>query len=378
MRGEVGNNGLWQAAFAGGGAIVDDVLAIRIAGSWRENDGFLFNTFLNEEADRHELRTGRVKFLFEPTDSFRVITTTSYTENFGGEDVVNPTNGVPGALLDASEVIREVSYDTPGLEGTDTILQSVNATWEINDKFEIQSITAFQSSDYVRQEDFDVTPLPIAALDRTGEDRAISEELRLKYNGDRLSGVLGFYFVDTHESFDDDDFNASNKNLHLYLAWSKPEHHETKNRGRIDADKILKFANKAKATDVFICGPTAMMDQLRQELTRAGVPKRNLNFEAFAPPPKDLSKGGEFNITFEPAGVSITSQPGESILETAERAGLEIDYSCRSGTCGLCQAKLAAGEVELAIDDALEEDDIDAGVILTCQSFPRKRCTINT
>lgn len=166
--------------------------------------------------------------------------------------------------------------------------------------------------------------------------------------------------------------------LHLYTTWSAPESRQTKPRGRLTAKAVRKFARKLKDTDIFICGPTAMMDELQTGLTKAGVPKRNLRVEAFAPPPKDLSKGGEFDIAFRPAGKTITSQPGESILETAERAGVEIDYSCRSGTCGLCQAKLIAGEVDLAIDDALEEEEIEGGIVLTCQSFPRLNCTIQT
>ncbi|MEM8770806.1 MAG: iron-sulfur cluster-binding domain-containing protein [Pseudomonadota bacterium] len=173
------------------------------------------------------------------------------------------------------------------------------------------------------------------------------------------------------------DLNAGSKNFHLKLTWSQPEHSETASRGRVDAASLLNFASKPKSTAIFICGPNAMMDQMCDELTDAGVPERNLYFEAFAPPPKDLSKGGVFDIIFQPSGVTATSEPGENVLETAERAGVEFDYSCRNGTCGLCQATLTAGEVELVIDDALEEEDIENGVILTCQSFPRKNCAIS-
>ncbi|MEO0421558.1 MAG: TonB-dependent receptor [Pseudomonadota bacterium] len=191
---EAGNNGLLQGAIAGGTALIEDKLAFRASFNHRETDGFVDNTFLDAPADATELTEGRLKFLFDPTATLRIISTTSYTENFAGEDGVPFENGRD----------REVAYDTPGREGTQTLLQSLNIDWQINERFALQSITSYQNSDYVRTEDFDLTPAPIAALDRTGEDVALAQELRLKYAGDRLSGVAGFYFVDTSVGFVDE------------------------------------------------------------------------------------------------------------------------------------------------------------------------------
>ena len=202
-RAEIGNNGVRQGAVALGGPIVDDVLAFRVAGNYRESDGFITNTFLDTDADATEMKTGRFKLLFEPSEDVSIISTSSYTENFGGEDAINPTAGNPGNVLDPEDVPREVAYDTPGLEGTDTFIQSVNARWYLADSVELQSITTYQHTDYTRQEDFDNTPAPVAALDRTLTDDAWSQELRLKYFGDRLSGVFGFYYFDNEELFTD-------------------------------------------------------------------------------------------------------------------------------------------------------------------------------
>ncbi|MEM7689903.1 MAG: TonB-dependent receptor [Pseudomonadota bacterium] len=200
---EYGNNGQRQAALAGGGAIIDDVLAFRIAGNYRETDGFVFNTFLNEPADATEIWTGRFKLLFEPTDNFKIISTSSYTENFAGEDLIDATNGNPGLPVSANQVIREVAYDTPGREGTETFIQSINATWDISDRVQLQLITTYQDTDYLRVEDFDRTPAPIAALDRTGVDEAYSQELRVKYLGDDLTVAGGFYYFENEDGFTD-------------------------------------------------------------------------------------------------------------------------------------------------------------------------------
>ncbi len=203
VRGEIGDNGQRQIAAAAGGPIIDGVLAFRASANYRESDGFIYNTFLDAAADRTELKTGRFKLLIEPAANLSIITTTSYTENFAGEDSLDPTNGNPGNPLAAEDVVREVAYDTPGLEGTDTFIQSVNATWDVSSAIQLQSITTYQNTDYVRQEDFDVTPAPVAALDRTGDDEAWSQELRLKYFGDRLSAVAGFYYFTNEDGFTD-------------------------------------------------------------------------------------------------------------------------------------------------------------------------------
>ncbi|WP_137680379.1 TonB-dependent receptor [Aurantiacibacter suaedae] len=203
LRGEVGDNGQRQVAAAVGGPLVDDAIAFRASANYRESDGFIYNTFLDENADATELKTGRFKLLLEPTDSLSIISTSSYTENFAGEDSLDPTNGNPGVPLAAEDVSREVAYDTPGREGTESFIQSVKATWDLSSLVQVQSITTYQSTDYVRQEDFDVTPAPVAALDRTGSDEAWSEEFRVKYLGDRLSAVAGFYFFTNEDGVSD-------------------------------------------------------------------------------------------------------------------------------------------------------------------------------
>ncbi|MEM5518097.1 TonB-dependent receptor [Henriciella sp. AS95] len=193
VRIEAGEYNTFQLGVAGGGAIIDDTLAWRGAVQRRQSDGFIDNTYLGTDADATELTSARFKLLFEPTDDISILSTTSYTDNFAGEDGVNPASGFS----------REAQYDVPGSEGTKTWLQSVNATWQINENWEVQSITAFQTTDYTRIEDYDVTPLPVSSLERFGEDTSISQEFRLKYFGERLSGALGAYYTDASTDYTD-------------------------------------------------------------------------------------------------------------------------------------------------------------------------------
>ncbi|MEM1176346.1 MAG: TonB-dependent receptor, partial [Pseudomonadota bacterium] len=205
---EAGSNGILQGAVAFGGGIIDDTLAFRIAASHRESDGFIYNTFLDQEADETEQTTTRLKLLFEPSDVLSIVSTTTFNEHSAGEDILSPTNGIPGNLIDPSDVARTVAYNIPGSEGTETFIQSINAKWQISDQLELTSITTYQESDYFRLEDFQTDPAnpddnPNVSLDRTGDDEVLTQELRLTYQGERLSGTLGAYYLDAESGFQD-------------------------------------------------------------------------------------------------------------------------------------------------------------------------------
>jgi ferredoxin len=64
------------------------------------------------------------------------------------------------------------------------------------------------------------------------------------------------------------------------------------------------------------------------------------------------------------------SPPKQSILELSEELGIGIEFSCRVGTCGVCKVKMTSGEVEMAVEDALDAADKTNGVILACQAKP--------
>ena len=79
---------------------------------------------------------------------------------------------------------------------------------------------------------------------------------------------------------------------------------------------------------------------------------------------------GKITIHLDRKKVEVSQVPGETLLESARRAGLSPPFSCEAGNCGTCIAMLTEGKVTMRVNDVLEEDEIADGYILTCQGVP--------
>jgi ferredoxin len=80
--------------------------------------------------------------------------------------------------------------------------------------------------------------------------------------------------------------------------------------------------------------------------------------------------GGEVTILLDRKKVTVPMRAGETLLESARRAGLTPPFSCEAGNCGTCMAKLTEGSATMRVNDALEEDEVEDGYVLTCQAVP--------
>ncbi|MCH8684510.1 1,2-phenylacetyl-CoA epoxidase subunit PaaE [Pedomonas mirosovicensis] len=154
--------------------------------------------------------------------------------------------------------------------------------------------------------------------------------------------------------------------------------------GRIDAEKvqaILKHLIDPKAIDyAFVCGPNAMIDTVEATLAKAGVEKKRILTERFLAPDAAcatpaarpaMATGAQVTVIIDDQAVSFPDDGTRAILDGALEAGAPVPFACKGGVCCTCRAKVLEGEVEMAINYNLEEDEVAAGYVLTCQSFPK-------
>ena len=148
--------------------------------------------------------------------------------------------------------------------------------------------------------------------------------------------------------------------------------------GRLDAAAIAAAIEEtppiAQDVQYWICGPGEMNTSTRSTLKGLDVPATRIHMESF---------GSAATIDTSIQGVAATASiavnggkhtvpvaAGQTVLEAALGAGLRPNYSCQSGVCGSCKARLKQGKVHMRAQMALDDQDVAKGEILTCQSVP--------
>ena len=161
------------------------------------------------------------------------------------------------------------------------------------------------------------------------------------------------------------------------------------NSGVMNRDKIGEFLRALVAaksiSHAFVCGPYQMNDEAEAALLAAGVPEDRIHIERFGIAPQAAQAVGAVIHQAQPGDAELAKvtiirdglrreiefrkdQP--SILDCASAAGLEVPFSCTSGVCGTCRAKLIEGQVRMERNFALDKKEVEAGFVLTCQAHP--------
>ncbi|MCB1120332.1 MAG: 2Fe-2S iron-sulfur cluster binding domain-containing protein [Verrucomicrobiae bacterium] len=149
-------------------------------------------------------------------------------------------------------------------------------------------------------------------------------------------------------------------------------------KGRFTADIIGHLVPGIANRRIHACGPAGMMEGVMEMLNSLQVPENQIHTEAFGPakkpdnaPPITKEPNKEQStatVLFKSSGLSAPISAGETVLEVAESAGVEIDNSCRFGQCGMCKVKLISGEVSMECEDALSDEEKKQKIILACQA----------
>jgi len=182
----------------------------------------------------------------------------------------------------------------------------------------------------------------------------------------------------------------ANPKLHVGIAISRPEGTDWKGlRGRLNKHLLAQMIPNLTARRIHLCGPPSMMESTKNILSELGVPPDQIKTEAFGTvKPTPLAPGTTAQSPAPATGPLVTfaksnrsgrirtdldagdSPPVQTILELSEELGIGIEFACRVGTCGLCKVRLTSGDVEMEVQDGLDADERDFGMILACQAKP--------
>lgn len=149
--------------------------------------------------------------------------------------------------------------------------------------------------------------------------------------------------------------------------------------GRIDRSNVnYLLKNKFFDTDFdtyFLCGPEPMIRTVEEILLERGVSEENIRFELFSPPAEEKEEvvaEGQSKITVILDGDTETfiMKRDQPVLNACLDHGLDAPYSCQGGICSTCIARITDGKAEMRQNQILTDDEIEEGLILTCQAHP--------
>lgn len=212
-------------------------------------------------------------------------------------------------------------------------------------------------------------------------EREPESEITLLYGNQTMASIM---FKSELEALKDRYTNRFLLNQFL----SRERHDQEIFTGRIDGKKIAELQSKQalNVTDfdaVYLCGPVDMIEGVEKVLDELGCGKERIKRELFATgdsPVKHAPVVAE-SVSVSGADVTIRIDGSEkfvavdasqdTVLSAARRAGLDLPFSCAGGMCCTCRCKVVEGAVEMDVNYALEDWELEAGYVLACQSRPR-------
>lgn len=175
-------------------------------------------------------------------------------------------------------------------------------------------------------------------------------------------------------------------------------------RGRINREMLEMVAPDIHERQIYMCGPPGFMETVKKILGEPilGHPFKlsNLHIESFSgvrtaaeekstpptgtaavslaqPPQAEETPAVSLAVEFVRSGKKVSTDGKTPLLDIAEEQDVDLDYGCRSGSCGACKARLLKGKVDMESEEGLEPEEKDNGYILTCVAMPLTDCILD-
>ena len=154
--------------------------------------------------------------------------------------------------------------------------------------------------------------------------------------------------------------------------------------GRLDPGKLRALlpvtVEVPTVAHWWLCGPFGMVTGAIDVLTGLGARRDRIHRELFYvgdEPPAEVhhadvvpAAGAEVTVVLGGRTTTVTLPPGVPVLDGAQRARADLPFACKGGVCGTCRALVTRGQVRMRRNYALEDSELAAGYVLTCQSLP--------
>lgn len=266
--------------------------------------------------------------------------------------------------------VRKVTGETAAGAGTDGLFSTyVTRRLRVGDRMEVQAPsgsftipTACSFPIVLVAAGIGITPF-ISHLETVAQTGAGPEILLLYGNRDGRSHAFQRRLR---------RLEAMLPNLTIRTVYSRPRPGDVAGRdfdraGRIGPDDVPQALIDRRAR-IYMCGPAALLHDLREGLAARGVPRFEIFDEVFrAQGEIALPPDAAFTVTFARSGRETVWTPGRgTLLDLAESMGLEAASGCRVGQCESCAVRIVAGEIRHSVPC----DHLAADICLTCQAVP--------
>lgn len=222
---------------------------------------------------------------------------------------------------------------------------------------------------------------PVMSLIKSALRTEPDSKFILIYGNRNSASVI---FKDEIEDLKDQYMNR----LEVHHVLSREDQGSDLLKGRITEDKVLAFADRFFDLDnteaYFLCGPEEVIRASEKALAQLGVAKEKVHFELFTPagdasdkatpaasvaPSQDVLSSVTVILDGDETHMDVQTK-GKTILDAALDAGADVPFACKGAVCCTCRAKVLKGEVQMEMNYALTDGEVEEGYVLTCQSHP--------
>jgi ferredoxin-NADP reductase len=162
-------------------------------------------------------------------------------------------------------------------------------------------------------------------------------------------------------------------NFKYEMCFSQPDPTWKGHSGRLTAEFVSQYVTDPNSPTFFLCGPKGFMDNGRRILSTIGVNQDRILQESFgeSKPTTDsrsLQAGPGETVVFMHSEKVCQASAGSTLLDLAERNGVQIPFGCRQGQCGTCATRVLSGTVQMDVEAGLTPEQKLAGYVLPCVS----------